>query len=169
MCLNTTSMNTSLLFSQKSWFAFLDEDQRQLVLVSEYLYEREERLNSRIADYSFIVFPMAKAYEGFLKEYLHSLKILPKQNYDDRKFRIGRALNPDISEKHKNEWWLYDDLIRACDDKTARELWDAWVECRNHVFHFFSDQKEELSLSVAQKRLVQLSNAMDQAMQCLWK
>jgi hypothetical protein len=125
------------------------------------------RLQSQLPSYSFVVFPMAKAYEGFLKLYLQKAGLLNRPDYSDAKFRIGRALNPDIADRHRNEWWLYDDLERMCSGAVARDLWDAWIQCRNHVFHFFFDEEREVTLAIAKKRLLQMSAAMDAAMACL--
>lgn len=154
-------------FEQTSWYTILDDDGKRLIRLSEYLFEREQRLQSNLQSYSFVVFPMAKAYEGFIKLYLKKTGILHRTDYNDSKFRIGRALNPDISDRHKNEWWLFDDLEASCGKETARDMWNAWVECRNHVFHFFFGQENEMSLATAKKRMVQMSTAMDGAMQCI--
>ena len=156
-----------LVFTQTLWFPLLDENAKRLVMLSEQLYEREIRMHSSFESYSFVVFPMAKAYEGFIKLYLKETGLLDRPDYSDAKFRIGRALNPDISDRHRDEWWLYDDLEHACGKPTARAVWNAWVECRNHVFHFFFNQEVEMTLEQAKKKLLQMSGAMDLAMQCL--
>jgi hypothetical protein len=165
MCLNREMQVFD--FEDTNWFSLLDTNGQRLVKLSELLYEREERMQTAYESYSFVVFPMAKAYEGFIKLYLKRSGILHRNDYIDVKFRIGRALNPDISERHKNEWWLYDDLERACGKDTARALWNAWIECRNHVFHFYFDEEIEMPLAEAKKKLTQMSIAMAKAMQCL--
>lgn len=154
-------------FETKPWFAILNNHGKRLIVLSEELYKREERLQSSYESYSFVVFPMAKAYEGFIKTYLHSVGILPRPGYSEYKFRIGRALNPDISEHRKNEWWLFDDLERACGLATARALWEAWIQCRNKIFHFYFDDEIPMPLPVAKKKILQISQAMDLAMSCL--
>ncbi|MEP7166960.1 MAG: hypothetical protein ABI758_03215 [Candidatus Woesebacteria bacterium] len=158
---------TTFDFAQANWFALLDENGKRLVRLSELLYEREERMQTVFESYSFVVFPMAKAYEGFIKLYLKKTGILHRDDYIDAKFRIGRALNPDISDRHKDEWWLYGDLERLCGKDTSRSLWDAWIECRNHVFHFYFDQEIGMTLEEAKKKLLQMNIAMAKAMQCL--
>ncbi len=153
-------------FESHAWFSLLNEHGKRLIQLSEQLYEREERMHSAYASYSFVVFPMAKAYEGFLKTYLHKVGILPRPGYNEYKFRIGRALNPDISPQHKDEWWLFDDLEQVCSQKVARDMWNAWVQCRNKLFHFYFDDEVPLLLPGAKKKLQQMSDAMDQAMEC---
>lgn len=163
-------MNESeLLFQSHAWFSLLNDHGKRLVMLSEKLYAREVRLHTHYESYTFVVFPMSKAYEGFLKYYLKEMGLLNNPSYSDSKFRIGRALNPDIQERHKDEWWLYDDLERMCSKETARALWNAWLECRNKLFHFYFDDELPLPLPAARKKLLQMSTAMDQAMECAKK
>lgn len=150
-----------------SWYTFLEPAARVLVTQSYTLLFREERLQTTLEDYSFIVFPMGKAYEGFIKQYLKAAGIITRPDYNDSKFRIGRALNPDISLRHKDEWWLFDDLERACGNDTARHIWSAWLECRNHIFHYYVGQHEFLTLAQAKKKIDQINTAMTMAMACL--
>ncbi len=156
-------------FESSSWYAFFDENGRRLVSLSLALYERERRMHTTLQSYSFLVFPMAKAYEGFLKLYLKKMGLLNRGDYSDAKFRIGRALNPDISERHKDEWWLYDDVVTVCGEKVARDLWDAWIQCRNRVFHYYFDEEVEMTLPQAEKKMEQMASAMEAALQCVSK
>jgi hypothetical protein len=153
-------------FPQTTWFSLLDENGKRLVQLSIALYEREVRMQSPLESYSFLVFPMAKAFEGFIKLYLKKMGLLNRSDYNDSKFRIGRALNPDISEQQKNEWWLYDDVARQCGEKVARNLWDSWIQCRNRVFHYYFNQETEMSFDQARKKLEQMAKAMEEAMAC---
>lgn len=156
-----------LQFEKKDWFTFLNDHGKRLALLSKSLYERELRLQSGYESYSFVVFPLAKAYEGFLKYYLREMNLLSNTLYSDKKFRVGRAINPDVSLSHRNEWWLYDDVERLCSRTIARSLWNTWLECRNKMFHFYFDDETLLPLDVAEKKLMQLSRTMEEAMKCL--
>lgn len=159
-------MQNSFDVRSQVWFSFLDAHGQMLALQSQRLLEREKRVRSVFDDYSFVVFPLAKAYEGFLKKFLLEMGVLTKEQYFYRQFRIGRSLNPDISDRFQDEWWLYDDVVSLCTPQLARKLWNAWVECRNHVFHFFADDTHQVSLQQAEKLLHQLSQSMQEAMQC---
>lgn len=165
MCFNGLQMEIKD-FTKSNWFALLDENGQRLVHLSIALYEREVRMQTPLESYSFLVFPMAKAYEGFIKLYLKKMGLLNRSDYNDSKFRIGRALNPDISEQHKDEWWLYDDVARSCGEKVSRDLWDAWIQCRNRVFHYYFNQETEMDFDQATKKLFQMAQAMDSAMAC---
>lgn len=152
---------------QSAWMAHLDTEQKGLVEVSVELYEREfSSTGKKLPDYSFIVFPMAKAYEGFLKQKLNQFKLIDKNTYEGRRFRIGRALNPDISENAKDEHWLYDDLAKLCGEQLSRELWDTWLLCRNRVFHYFPTERNALVLETAGSHLLKMSAAMKSLIEC---
>ena len=133
---------------QAPWLKYLDPWQKNLVKTSFYLSEQFAE-NNYINDFSFVVFPMAKAYEGFLKKVLLDLNLISHKVYYGRRFRIGRALNPDVSPKQRDQWWLYDDLCRIFNQELAQNIWQTWLQCRNHVFHFFPNGEKELTLNEA--------------------
>ena len=130
------------------------------------LYTRERRQGLQFSDYSFVVFPMAKAYEGFLKQYLFQMRLLSQDTYHDRRFRIGRALNPDLRNHQRDEQWLYDDIVRLCSEQVGRLLWDTWLQCRNRVFHYFPATTQRVSLQRAGEYLVLMIDAMTAARSC---
>ena len=78
----------------------MEEPMRDLVGESYLLLEREERLNENLHDYSFVVFPMAKAYEGFLKKLFFDLGLINKRQYQGDRFRVGKSLNPNLPTRH---------------------------------------------------------------------
>lgn len=151
---------------ETSWFLFLDEKQKNLVKLSLALWEREKKLNSDLFDYSFILFPMSKAYEGFLKKYLYESGLLSEHMYKSRRFRIGRALNPDVRSEHRDGHWLYDDVARVCGKIVARNIWNVWLKSRNQVFHYFPDNANMLSIDDVGEHLSGVMEAMDQAVSC---
>lgn len=144
----------------------LSPDLQGQIRIAVGLYSREQRLGIQFSDYSFIVFPMAKAYEGFLKQYLFQLHLISSETYQDHRFRIGRALNPDLRNHQRDEQWLYDDVVRLCSDSLGRQLWDTWLQCRNRVFHYFPAATQQLSLEQAGEYLVLIANTMAEAFAC---
>jgi len=141
------------------WYQYLDECQKKLVAVSFSLLNKKEVL-SDLEDYSFIVFSMSKAYEGFLKKVFFDLYLINKETYEGRRFRIGRALNPDIRANQRDADWLYDNVATKFGKETARQLWDTWLVCRNRVFHYFSDCTQFLSFDEATERVKMMEEAM---------
>lgn len=141
------------------WYQYLDKCQEELVRVSFSLLEKKESF-SDLNDFSFIVFPMSKAYEGFLKKVFYDLGLISKDTYEGRHFRIGRALNPDIRQDQRDEFWLYDDVAFKFGQDEARQLWDTWLTCRNRIFHYFSDCSQFLTFTEAEERVKMIADAM---------
>ncbi|MEO8581470.1 MAG: hypothetical protein ABI425_02705 [Patescibacteria group bacterium] len=152
--------------TSSAWFGSLEPDQQRQILLSLELLEREKKLSSSFPDYSFVLFPMSKAYEGFLKKFLFSMGLITDEVYRGRHFRIGRALNPDIPLNQRDQWWLYDNVEKSCGPKLSRKLWQAWIECRNHVFHYFPGDLNELSLQKIEQKLQMLIELFESAWQC---
>lgn len=168
-----------LLPNNYPWFSQLEESQRELIKLSYFLYQREAglgggmansalagRVNRGLYDYSFVIFPVAKAYEGFLKQYLYDLQLIDERTFEGKKFRIGRAMNPDIRESQQDEFWLYDDLELFCGRQTAHVLWQTWLQCRNRVVHFFPKDEHRISLPQAKERIEMVVETIDTAFQC---
>ncbi len=150
-----------------TWYVFLEDEAKILVTQSVELVERERRMNSLFHDYSFVVFPMAKAYESFLKKFLYTIGLIDRLQYEHRQFRIGRSLNPDIPNRFRDNQWYYGDLSNACGEELARRLWDAWIECRNHLFHYFPDEKKNVTLDQSEGLLHKMDEAMRDAFSCV--
>lgn len=150
-------------------FNYLEAWQQQLVRLAFTLWQREVDAKSNFIDYSFIVFPMAKAYEGFLKQFMLDLSLINQATFESRRFRIGRVLNPDVRLAHQNDVWIYDDIARVCGPEIARELWEAWLTCRNRVFHYFPKNTDRLTHEQAGRYLEQLFTVMQAAVSCQTK
>ena len=148
------------------WYKYLDQCQQELVSISFSLTNQKEAL-SELKDYSFMVFPMAKAYEGFLKKVFFDLQLINKETYEGRQFRIGRALNPDIKSYQRDDNWLYDNVENKFGREIARQLWDTWLLCRNRVFHYFSDCEQFLDFNTACSRIRMVEEAMQAVAQQL--
>lgn len=158
-------MNTAE-WEETAWFQYLDQSQQKLVTLSGELLEREKKDSSDFFEYSFIIFPLSKAFEGFLKQYFYDLALIDTPTFEGRRFRVGRALNPDIRRSQRDEFWLYDDVEHLCGEETARELWETWLECRNRVFHFFPSGEKAITLARAEQLLHKLAAAMAAAVAC---
>lgn len=145
---------------EQLWFQYLTPWQQDLVQTSFHL--REKLADDKIIiDFGFMVFPMAKAYEGFLKKMLLDLDLITAETYKSRRFRIGRALNPDIRYNQRDAWWLYDDVAHELGEVIAREVWEAWLKCRNHIFHFFPDGDERTNFDEASACLNRMQNVIE--------
>lgn len=152
--------------AQFSWFEQLEQDQKDLIKLSEYLYQRESMSLVQLSDYAFVVFPISKAYEGFLKQYLFNLQLISQHTFESKRFRIGRAMNPDVRESQRDDFWLYDDLEHLCGKEVSHELWNTWLLCRNRIMHFFPLETHRIPLNDAAEKLEMVLMAMDTAHQC---
>jgi len=154
------------LLESNATFNYLDPWQQQLVRLSFTLWQREKTTTTHFLDYSHVVFPMAKAYEGFLKSYFLHSDLISEATYQSKRFRIGRVLNPDLRHGQRDDEWLYDDVEQLCGAKTAREMWDTWLTCRNRVFHFFPDREYKLTLEQSGHYLEMIFDVMQKAISC---
>lgn len=156
-----------LTVASQEWYKLLSPTEKSLVDTSVLLCNTLD--DTGYPDYSFVVFPMAKAYEGFLKRFFWEQGLIDQEAYESRRFRIGRAFNPDVNSNQRDEWWIFDDVARVCGLVLTREMWDAWLECRNQVFHYFPSRYEALSLAAAEARLRQMIAAIEGATRCRLK
>ena len=146
----------------KEWWSSLDPDLQSLFEQSVELTRRVKYWEQHFVDYSFIVFPAAKAYEGFLKSFFFDMGFITREQYIGRRFRIGRALNPELEKKYKIKEGVYDKLSEYCNDPGLSEkLWLTWRESRNKLFHWFADEENVVSYPEAKERIEMIIDAID--------
>lgn len=149
--------------SSYGWWEYLDEDLRELVRESTLLVKKVENWEEKFHDYAFVVFPAAKAFEGFLKKLFFDLGFIDGNDYYGKRFRVGKALNPSL-ESHLRSEGVYDKLKEYCKGgDLADVLWDTWKSCRNLIFHWFPNEKNVISFSEAKDRVTLILNSMDKA------
>lgn len=148
------------------WFQYLARELQALVESSFILQQRAGEIEPALTDYSYVVFPFSKAYEGFLKQLFLDLHLIDSPIYADTFFRIGRALNPDVRPQQRDQHWLFDDILRLCGKETADLLWEAWLECRNHIFHYFPGRHQLINLEQARSCQDMLVAAMKAGVAC---
>lgn len=152
-----------LSFEEKAWWGYVEEDIRELLKESRLLLAKAEGWEEKFHDYAFLVFPAAKAYEGFLKKLFLDMKIISENDYYGKIFRIGKALNPNLDERFRQES-VYDKLVGLCDGrKLADKLWDTWRESRNLLFHWFPKERNAITLIQAKENVSKIIDAMDVA------
>jgi hypothetical protein len=147
----------------RPWFGRLDHDLTELLVQSFKLLTTTEKWSEEFHDYSFIVFPAAKAYEGYLKKIFFELRLITEEDYLGRRFRIGRALNPELERELRKREGVYDKIVELGGVSTADTLWNAWRRCRNTIFHWFPEEKRAISREEAQMRVAEIVAAMDVA------
>lgn len=139
-------------YQQENWYLAMTEEEKTLAKTTMALLAEFDPQQStiRLDDYSFAIFPISKAYEGFLKSFLLKENLIDYETYISKKWRLGRAMNPDISQSQQDELWFYDDLVRRKGEAVARQTWNTWLVGRNHIFHFFPEAGHDLFLTYDQ-------------------
>lgn len=149
------------------FWKYLSDGQKGLVEEGLFLLEdTKSHPDARITDYSYLVFPFAKAYEGFLKKLFLDLKFISQYEYESNHFRIGRALNPFLETRLRFES-VYDKLVNRCNNRILPdEMWNIWKQGRNLVFHYFPQNKLKVSLDKAEKIIAEFMEVMEKS---VWK
>lgn len=84
------------------------------------------------SDHSFMLLPIAKAYEGVLKKILIENKILTEEDLaSNPAINVGAYFNPISNEKLFN---LLKDKAR--DRAIPHVIYSTYQECRNQIFHY---------------------------------
>lgn len=147
----------------KVWWGYLEHDLQELLSESELLIHLIERWEDKFHDYSFVVFPAAKAYEGFLKKMFFDLGFISDEDYNGTRFRIGKALNPSLERKYRSES-VYDKLLEYCNGrKLPDDLWETWKKGRNRIFHWFPNEARAITFAEAKARVNLIVRTIDEA------
>lgn len=156
-------MNNPL--ENRVWWDYLEEDLQELISESTLLIEKVKNWEERFHDYAFVVFPASKAYEGFLKKLFLDLGLISEREYAGKRFRVGKALNPQLEKRLRARYSVYDKLVGFCagDEGLADVLWQTWREARNLLFHWFPDERNALSFDEAEEKVSMILYAMDKA------
>ncbi len=148
----------------KPWWNYLEEDLAELLAESFRLYEDALGWKDEFHDYSFVVFPAAKAFEGFLKKLFLDLGFITSEDYYGKRFRIGRALNPQLEKRLRVKESIYDRLTKFTGDKVlGDELWSTWKQSRNLIFHWFPNERNAITIEEARIRIEMIIASIDRA------
>lgn len=142
-------MSSPQLFEEAK--KFLTQHQKNLVSDVQTILERVGS-GDHINDYSFFVAPIAKAYEGFLKDFFLKIGIITENDYESDRFRVGKTLNPSLRYKRFSVFQKLAD-IHDNGEELAEDLWTAWKTGRNEIFHYFPGVSQDLSKNEAEERI----------------
>lgn len=121
-----------------------------------------------ISDYSFLVSPAAKAYEGYLKDFFLKIGIIDKFEYESDRFRVGKTLNPSLRYKRFSVYKRLADYHEQ-GEELAEILWNAWKLGRNEIFHYFPNNLKNLTRIEAEDRINLILHAIIKAGQFITK
>ncbi len=163
---------------KRVWWSYVHSDIKELLMQSLLLVETAQKWETNFSetfgrgvvqkegfhDYSFIVFPAAKGYEGFLKKLFLDLGFISENDYYGKHFRIGKALNPSLEKELREKEGVYDRIKELCNgEDLANKLWMCWKECRNLLFHWFPNEKNAVTLTEAKDRVNLIIETIDMA------
>lgn len=137
---------------------YLGPDQISLIEDVQTITACNEKIGN-LSDYSFLVSPVAKAYEGYLKDFFLKTGIIDKATYHSDRFRVGKTLNPSLRYKRFSIFQKLSDLHQN-GEELAESLWDAWKFGRNEIFHYFPNNLKKLSRSDAEDRVSMILQAI---------
>lgn len=150
------------------FWKYLSGGQKGLIEEGLYLFnDLKQHPDINITDYSYLVFPFGKAYEGFLKQLFLDLGFIKEFEYNSDHFRIGWALNPHMQYKLRSTS-IYAKITDYCGGRElADKLWFVWKRGRNLVFHYFPHNLKALTFSEAETIVSEMLQVMEEAIVCL--
>ena len=150
------SQLTSELFTEAQ--KYLTNPQDKLINDVAIILERVAK-GDIISDYSFVVSPISKAYEGYLKEFFLKINLIDEASYLSDRFRVGKTLNPSLRYKRFSIFQKLADYDEK-GEELAELLWDAWKYGRNEIFHYFPNQVKVIDKKAAEDRIYMVLNAI---------
>lgn len=110
-------------------------------------------------DYSFLVFPFAKAYEGFLKQLFKDTKLISHLDYISDHLRLGKLMSPNLIGR-LGEKSLYKKIKDRTGEELAQKVWSVWKIGRNQIFHYFPHNVKAISFQEAEKIITEILETM---------
>ena len=143
-------------------YNYISPEQKDLLTEGQHLLEYAKSDTAhKYKDYSFVVFPFAKAYEGFLKQFFLDSGYISKEDYASKYFRVGKVLSPNLVKRLKNRS-VYKQLSDNVGHEIGDLIWATWRRGRNQVFHYFPHNLRSLDLQEAEDIINQILTTMMQ-------
>ena len=146
---------------------YLSQGQKDLILEGEHLMNDVIREgNYEFKDYSFLIFPFAKAYEGFLKQLFKDIKFISHLDYISDHLRIGKLMSPNLIGR-LGDRSLYKQITDHETRDLAERIWTTWKLGRNQVFHYFPHNLKAVSFAEAEQIIAKIIATMEESYQKL--
>lgn len=150
------------------WY-YLSQNQKDLILEGQYLMNKIIKDNAyHFKDYSFLVFPFAKSYEGFLKELFKDIGFISHLDYISDHLRLGKLMSPNLIGK-LGARSLYKKILERSTKDLADKIWQSWKIGRNQIFHYFPHNIKAISFTEAENIINQMITTMEEAYSTLKK
>ncbi|MGB9882980.1 MAG: hypothetical protein ACPLRN_00465 [Microgenomates group bacterium] len=158
-----------LIFKTSGFWFYLSKSQKDLI--NEGMYLMNDVIKDKVyhfKDYSFLVFPFAKAYEGFLKQLFKDIKFISHLDYISDHLRLGKLMSPNLVNK-LGERSLYKKIKDRVGQDLADKIWNCWKIGRNQVFHYYPHNIKALSFGEAEAITEEILQTMEESYQRLYK
>lgn len=145
------------------FWKYVSDEQKNLILEGNYLMD--EVLKKHVytfKDYSFLVFPYAKAYEGYLKQLFKDIGFISRVDYISDHLRLGKLMSPNLIGR-LGERSLYKKIREAASVDLANKIWITWKMGRNQVFHYFPHNFKAITLVEAEAIINEIIQTMEEA------
>lgn len=142
---------------------YLSQNQKDLILEGNYLMNDViKHHNYAFKDYSFLIFPFAKAYEGYLKQLFRDVGYISRLDYISDHLRLGKLMSPNLMDR-LGDRSLYKLIREHATKELADLIWDTWKMGRNQVFHYFPHNIKGVSFQEAEAIVNQIIMTMREA------
>lgn len=160
-----TKMSTDIVNKKSKLWQYLPLEIRGLIRDGEQLVTVVDSSSTDgVSDYSYLVFPFAKAYEGFLKRLFLDLDMITEDAYYGERIRIGKILDPFYT---RHEQSVYQKILRHKKGgrQISERLWRIWRHGRNQVFHYFPHNFRRLNHEEAMEIVREFISVMEAAVE----
>lgn len=150
-----------------SLWNYISESLKDLLNEGQYLINDVLRDGKyEFKDYSFVVFPFAKAYEGFLKQIFLDVKFISHLDYISDHFRLGKVLSPNLVGR-LGDRSVFQKICNSAGRELADKIWNTWKLGRNQVFHYFPHNLRSLTFAEAEEIAGEIINTMEATLEKL--
>lgn len=156
-----------LVFKTSNFWFYLSQNQKDLL--NEGMYLMNDVIKDKayhFKDYSFLVFPFAKAYEGFLKQLFKDIKFISHLDYISDHLRLGKLMSPNLVGK-LGQRSLYKKIKDKVGQDLADKIWECWKIGRNQVFHYYPHNLKALKFEEAETIVEKILQTMEESYQRL--
>jgi hypothetical protein len=154
-------LNRLVLRTSEFWL-YLSQTQKDLILEGQYLMNDVIKNHAyQFKDYSFLVFPFAKVYEGFLKQLFRDTKLISHLDYISDHLRLGKLLSPNLIGRLGVKS-LYLKIENKYGRDLADKVWQMWKIGRNQIFHYFPHNIKAVTFIEAEKIISDLLKTMEE-------
>ena len=144
------------------FWQYLSQTQKDLIEEGQFLLNDVIRHHAyNFKDYSFLVFPFAKTYEGFLKQLFKDIKFISHLDYISDHLRLGKLMSPNLQMK-LGDRSLYKKMEGAAGRGFAERVWLTWKTGRNQIFHYFPHNLKAISFVEAEEIIDGIIRTMEE-------